>query len=595
MSARQGYDVNEVRWLARGFALLNAVEHGGRAAVGPVMGKLMAERPELRPYAREIARLVAEVVKEVNALSPDEQRRLLEEEYAWLLERRRRRAEEEKRLPPLPAAERGKVVTRFAPNPDFVLHIGNARAAVLSYEYARMYEGRMILRFEDTDPRTKQPMPEAYELIREDLRWLGIRWDEEYVQSLRMEVFYDVARKLIERGGAYVDTEPPEKFREYRDSGNLARYPPRLRSPEENLELWDRMLEGHFGEGEAVLRVKTDPAHPDPSVRDWVACRIIDTSKTPHPIVGDRYIVWPTYNFAAAVDDHLMGVTHILRAREHAQNTVKQQFLYSHLGWRYPVVITFGRLKLEGMIMSKSALRRLAEERGVRLDDPRLATLRALRRRGIDPEAVRRLILDVGVKQTDASISYVNLASVNRSIVDGRARRVMAAIDPVPMLVEGLPWERKEFEVPYHPSVDLGSRRLEVPGPTATLYVSRSDARALRPGDVVRLMEAFNVEVVEVRGDRVVARFHSLSLEEARRRGAPIIQWVPASDAVPVEVHVPEGFELRVDRGLAEPAAAELKVGEVVQLVRYGFARVDAVLRGEDGRVEKLVMVYAHD
>jgi glutamyl-tRNA synthetase len=596
MSERPGFDVNEVKQLARGFALLNAVEHGGRAALGPVMGKIIAERPELKPYARMIARLVAEVVNEVNRLSLDEQRRILEEEYSWLLERlSKRRTAEEKHLPPLPAARQGHVVTRFAPNPDFVLHIGNARAAVLSFEYARLYKGKMILRFEDTDPRTKQPMPEAYELIREDLRWLGVRWDEEYIQSLRMELFYDVARKLIEAGGAYVDTEPPERFREYRDAGKLERYPPRLRSIEDNLELWDKMLEGYFGEGEAVVRVKTDPHHPDPSIRDWVAFRIIDTSKTPHPLVGDRYVVWPTYNFAAAVDDHLMGVTHILRAREHAQNTIKQQFLYSHLGWKYPIVITFGRLKLEGMIMSKSALRRLAEEHGVQLDDPRLATLRALRRRGIDPETIRRVILDVGIKQTDASISYVNLASLNRSIVDPKAKRVMAAIDPIPMIVEGLPWREKSFNIPYHPSAKLGSRVVRVKGPTATLYVSKRDYHLFSPGKVVRLMEAFNVTIVRVDDSKVIAQYHSESLEEARKHSASIVQWVVADEAIPVEVLVPEGLELRVDKGLAESAVSQLQPGDVVQLVRYGFARVDHVVRTEEGSVEKVVLVFAHE
>ncbi len=595
LSGGSAYNVEEVKRLLKGFALLNAVEHSGKAAVGPVMGKLMAERPDLKPYAREIARIAAEVVREVNSLTLNEQKRILEEEYGWLLEKLKREKKVEKKLPPLPNAVEGRVVTRFAPNPDFVLHVGNARAAILSHEYAVMYRGKMILRFEDTDPRTKQPLPEAYELIREDLRWLGIKWDEEYIQSLRMKTYYDIARKLIEVGGAYVDTEPAEKFREYRDKGMLEKYPPRLRSVEENLELWDKMLEGVFGEGEAVLRVKTDPRHPDPSVRDWVAFRIIDTSKTPHPIVGDRYTVWPTYNFAAAVDDHLMGVTHILRAREHAQNTVKQQFLYQHLGWQYPNVITFGRLRLEGMIMSKSALRRLAEESGVSFDDPRLATLQALRRRGIDPETIRKVILDVGVKQTDASISYANLAAINRSIVDPKAKRIMAVVDPIPLTVDDLPWSEKEFEIPYHPNGRLGSRKIKVPGPRATLYVSAADLDILRKHRIIRLMEAFNIEVESVEQHSAKARFHSLSLDEARKHGAPIIHWVVAGSTLNIEVVKPEGLELRVEKGVAEEAAAKLRPGEIVQLVRYGFARVDAVVRDEKGGVEKLVLIYAHD
>ncbi len=589
------FSENEVRELARGYALLNAVEHGGRAAVGPVMGKIMAERPDLRRHARQVAAIVREVVEEVNQLSLEEQRRLLSERYQWLLEKRKKqRAAEEKRLPPLPEAEEGRVVTRFAPNPDFIIHLGNARPAILSYEYKVMYRGRMILRFEDTDPRTKTPLPEAYQLIKEDLRWLGVEWDEEYIQSLRMEVYYDIARKLIEAGGAYVDDRPGEEFRRYR--GRLWEYPPRLRSVEENLELWDRMLQGGFGEGEAVLRVKTDPRHPDPSVRDWVAFRIIDTEKHPHPITGSRYIVWPTYNFAAGVDDHLMGVTHILRAKEHMQNTVKQEFLYRHLGWRYPRVIHFGRLKLEGFIMSKSLLKKLLDEGvGEGLADPRFATIAGLRRRGITAEAIKRIILDVGVKYTDASISYANLAAVNRVIVDPKAKRLMAALEPVELVVEGLPWEGlRSFEIPFHPSGGLGSRVLEVEGPRARLYISGSDVELVERHGFFRLMEAFNVELVEVQQGRVVARFHSFELEEARRRGAPLIQWVPASAAVDLELVEPKGLDLLRRYGFVEAAAERIAVGEIVQLVRIGFARVDAVRKRAEGVEPRVVMIYAH-
>ncbi len=582
----------EVREIAKAYALLNAVRHGGRASVGPVMGKVMAEKPEWRRYAREIVNIVKSVVEEVNRLSLEEQKRLLEERYAWVLEKARKPKESRRELPPLPNGVEGKVVTRFAPNPDFLIHIGNARPAILSYEYARLYKGRFILRFEDTDPRTKTPMIEAYQAIKDDLRWLGIKWDEEYVQSLRMEIYYRVARELIEHGGAYVDDQPVEVFRKYRDENRLEEYPPRRRSVDENLELWDRMLEGYFGEGEAVLRVKTDPRHPDPSVRDWVAFRVIDTSRMPHPLVGDKYIVWPTYNFAAAVDDHLMGVTHILRAKEHMQNTVKQKFLYEHLGWQYPTVIHFGRLKLEGFIMSKSALKKLMEE-GVflGLDDPRFGTIAGLRRRGITPEAIRQVILEVGVKGTDASISYANLAAINRSIIDPRVRRFMVVFDPVEVVVEGVP-RRYTIEIPYHPERrELGSRVFELPAGTLRVLVSRRDIEALKPGEVVRLVEAFNIELVEV-GERVKARFVSESLEDARRRKARIIHWVPLDkDNVSLIVYKPEGLRLHVLQGVGEPWLREARRGEIVQFLREGFYRIDGVSR-EQGEV---IAVFAHD
>lgn len=560
------------------------------------MGKIMAARSDLRPHARSIARIVAEAVKEVNNLTLEEQKQLLEKEYSWVLETRKTREEKEKTLPPLPNAVEGKVVTRFAPNPDFAIHLGNARPAILSHEYKVMYRGKFILRFEDTDPRTKTPLPEAYELIRRDLRWLGVEWDEEYIQSLRMYIYYDVAKRLIEKGCAYIDDRPSHEYREYRNKGMLEKYPPRLRSVEENLELWDKMLEGGFSEGEAVLRVKTDPNHPDPSIRDWVAFRIINTDKYPHPLVGDKYIVWPTYNLAAGVDDHLMGVTHILRAKEHMQNTEKQKYVYKCLDWKYPEVIHFGRLKLEGFIMSKSTLKKLYEAGTASgIDDPRFATIAGLRRRGFTAEAIRKLILEVGVKYTDASISFANLAAINRSIIDPRARRIMAVFDPVPLLVEGIPWSEKSFEIPYHPNGRLGSRAVTVPGPFATIYVSRSDLDVLKRSRIVRLMEAFNVEIISIEADKIKARYHSQGLEEAKKYNAPIIQWVPAENSVSIELLVPEGLDLHHRLGLAEEAAKNLKRDDVIQLVRVGFARIDAIESDEEGNVRRVVAIFSHE
>lgn len=247
---------------------------------------------------------------------------------------------------------------------------------------------KFILRFEDTDPRTKRPLPEAYDAIKEDLRWLGIKWDEEYVQSDRMGgIYYEIAKKILERGGgAYVAAKDsdctPDDWKRSKVTGKPCRN--RDADPSVNLELFDRMLEGgRYKEGEAVMVIKTDLQHPDPSVRDWVAMRIIDTTKYPHPRVGSKYIVWPTYNFSVSIDDHLMGITHILRAQEHSVNTTKQSFVYTHMGWGgQPEAIHFGRLKIVGMTLSKTKLKAL----GIKWDDIRLPTLAGLRNRGIQPE-----------------------------------------------------------------------------------------------------------------------------------------------------------------------------------------------------------------
>jgi glutamyl-tRNA synthetase len=330
------------------------------------------------------------------------------------------------------------------------------------------------------------------------------------------------------------------------------------------------MLGGHYGEGEAVLVVKTDLGHPDPSVRDWVAMRIIDTGRNPHPRVGSRYTVWPTYNFSVSIDDHLMGITHILRAQEHSVNTLKQSFIYHHMGWVQPEAIHFGRLRIVGMVLSKSRLRSL----GIRWDDPRLPTLAGLRSRGIQPEAIWEIMLQVGIKPSDATITMENLFAENRKIIEPRANRYMAAMDPVKLIIDGVGGSLTA-RLPMHPSYPERGYRVIRMDPVENrigVYVSMSDAEKMKPGSVVRLMELVNIEVMDKAGDTVRAQVHSTDLDSAKRLNAPIIQWAPPN-AVPITVARPVGMRMTVDHGLAEPYIEQVGIGEVVQLMRYGFVK----------------------
>jgi len=579
------------------YALKNAVEHGGKAILGPVMSMLLGRHPELKPRAKDLVNIVREVIVEVNKLTKDEQARLVKERFPEVLEGRRAGEERKGRLPPLPNAEKySEVRTRFAPNPDFLIHLGNARPAILSYMYARMYKGKMILRFEDTDPKTKPPMPEAYRLIKEDLKWLGIEWDYECIQSMRLEIYYEVARELIKRDGAYVDLCSRELFQTYKMK--RAPCPHRAQSVEENLELFDKMLEGTFNEGEVVLRVKTDLSHPDPSVRDWVAFRIIDTDKYPHPIVGSKYNVWPTYNFAAAVDDHLLGVTHILRGKEHAVNTVKQKYLYKHMGWQYPEVINLGRLKLEGLILSKSKIKELMSKSPSKFsgpDDIRFGTITSLRNRGITAEAIREVIMEVGVKPTDATISWDNIAATNRKVIDGITKRMMFVTNPVMLIIRDYSSEAS-ITLPFHPeNTSLGTRSIElkVENKQLRVFISRPDGEELRKKGMTRLMGLCNIRYISDEGNSIVSEYISASLEEARRLGLPIIQWVPAWDYAVVDVVKPVGLKLQLISGLSEPALAEVSGGERLQFVRFGFIKIEKVrkVRNTKARVKA---VYIH-
>ena len=569
-----GYSFEEIERIAWAYALKNAIEHNGKAQVKSVISKLIAENKRLRSHIREIMPLVRRVVDQVNSLDLAEQERMFQS-YSDLVKTRERKRKEE--LPPLPGAEPGKVKTRFAPNPDFVIHLGNARPAILSFEYARLYKGRFILRFEDTDPRTKSPLEDVYSLIKEDLAWLGIRWDEEYIQSSRIPLYYDIARELIRKGGGYIDTCPRDVSRELLIHGKACHT--RDNPVEWHLEHFEKMINGEYGEGEAVLRVKTDLEHPDLSVRDWVAMRVIDTRKYPHPLVGSRYFVWPTYNFAVSVDDHLMGVTHILRGKEHQQNSVKQMYLFKHMGWKYPVAIHFGRLHLEDFIMSKSLIRKLIAENPDKFwgyDDPRFGTIRGLRRRGILPEAIRRLILEVGIKGTDSRVSFTNLAAINRKLLDEKAHRIMFVNQPVKMVVKG--FDVLRAKIPVHPS--LKDYREYVVREGSRLWINEDD---LHSGEV-RLMGLGNFKI-----EGVELWYTGNDITYAKTKKLPIIQWVPVDESVPVRVYKPVGLEFEVDEGVAEPGLRNYGVDDRLQFIRYGFIRIDSI--GE----QRVDVVFSHE
>ncbi|WP_456450968.1 glutamate--tRNA ligase [Palaeococcus sp. (in: euryarchaeotes)] len=563
------------------YALINALQHGGKANSKAVIGKILGEIPELRPKAREIIPIVKQVVEKVNGMNIEEQEKRLREIYPEFFEEKKEKKEEKKVLPPLPKAEKGKVVTRFAPNPDGVFHLGNARAAILSYEYARMYDGKFILRFDDTDPKVKRPEPIFYEWILEDLKWLGMEPDEIHYASDRLELYYEYAERLLRMGKAYVCTCEPSHYKKLRDEGKPC--PHRELPPEIQLEEWRKMLDGEYKEGEAVVRIKTDLKHPNPAVRDWPALRIIDEPN--HPRTGNKYRVWPLYNFASAVDDHELGVTHIFRGQEHAENETRQRYMYDYLGWGYPQAVHHGRLSIEGVVLSKSKTRKGIEEgRYLGWDDPRLGTIRALKRRGIKPEAIREVIIEVGLKRSDTTISWDNLAAINRKLIEPIANRYFFVADPIPMHIEGF---EEEFtaEVPLHPDhPERGVRKLKFT-PGKPIYVSKDDLELLKKSEYIRLKDLFNVRLLEVSERGVVAEFDSLEYEKAREHRWRMIHWVP--EGKPCEVLIPEGDELIVKRGLLEMDAT-LNVDDVVQFERFGFVRVDAV---EEGKIRA---VFAH-
>ncbi|MDD1677855.1 MAG: glutamate--tRNA ligase [Methanomicrobiales archaeon] len=536
-----------------GYALQNAVKYGDLPNRGTVIAKFLGVHPDLRPQAREIAALVGPILYEVAALSPEARKALLEKRYPVLSAELHAVKEHTRKLPALPGAEHG-VVMRFAPNPSGPLHIGHARASVLNDAYVRRYSGKYILRIEDTDP--KRVDPEAYRTVQEDIAWLGLRIDETVYQSDRLEIYYRLGEDLIRMGGAYVCTCEAERFRTLKLAKKAC--PCRELSVEENLTRWQSMLEGGYTEGEVSIRVKTDLEAPDPAIRDFPAFRIV--TSPPHPRV--EATVFPLMNFSVAVDDHLLGVTHVIRGKDHIANTERQRYIFEYFGWIPPVYRHYGRMSIEHVVLSTSQMRAgIREGRYAGWDDIRLGTLRAIARRGIEPEAVYKAMLDIGIGETDISFSWENLYARNREIVDRKASRYFFVPDPVRLEVEGaVPRVSHPLLQPSDPT--RGTRILHFQ--RAVLL----PAAELATTEIIRLKDLFNISV----SSKGQALYTGDSLAEARERKAPIIQWLPEEEHLPCTLHTPEG-DLK---GVCEPRIAT-EVGNVVQFERIGFARIDRV------------------
>jgi glutamyl-tRNA synthetase len=549
--------------VVRKHAIQNRLQYG-KADERAVLGKVLSEVLDAKEDIKGLMRVIKSIVYEINNLDG----KVLEK-----YELSRERAEKTIGLK-LPGNPRG-VIMRFAPNPNGPATLGSARGIVVNSELAGKYDGKFILRFDDTDPKNKKPLLKAYEWYLQDCEWLGAKPDEVYYASDRISLYYEYAERLISLGKAYVCFCSQEGFKKLRD-GKME-CPHRGQSSEENQGLWERMLSGRYEDGECVLRIKTDIKHKDPALRDWVAFRIVREN---HPRVGKKFIVWPMLDFESAIEDHLLEVTHIIRGKDLIDSEHRQRFIYNYLGWEYPATMHWGRISVaEFGRFSTSKLRELIENgEYAGWDDPRLPTLLALRRRGISPEAVIKLMVGLGINETDVSISMENIFSENRKIMDPRANRYFFVEEPVELLVGNAP--EKTVGIPLHPSFpERGQREFELNAGCSgdlRLFISARDNEELRPGQEIRLMNLFNVEVSSVGKELKAIYLDKKNLDVYK------IHWL--HDHLNAEVIMPD----RTAKGFCETSCRDLDVGEVIQFERFGFVRLD---RMED---EGLSFYFGH-
>lgn len=543
----------ELEEIARKYALKNAVDHGGECNPGAVIGKIFAE--EEFENKGEVTQAAQKVCQEVNELSAEEQEEELE---AYEFEEKEK--EEHDPIPDLDVDEDEEVVVRFAPNPNGPPHIGHARGMTINGELRDKYDGKLILRYDDTDPVTKRPLADAYEMYEEDYTWLGYNPDEIRYSSKNFDTYIEYAEKLIEMGKAYVCKCSQEQGHEYREKGEAC--PHRDQSAEENMDLWKQMRNGDLDEGEATLKIKTDMQHKNPAIRDFVAFRIIDDAD--HPITGDKYRVWPLLDFQGAIEDHVMGTTHIVRGKELRASTKRQKYIYDYLGWEYPDIRYWGNVKISGFEapVSTSTLTEMMENGELDgWDDPRAPTIRALRKRGFQPEALQNFYIEMGVSEKDIEASTETLESHNRKIVDKEAERRFFVKNPIELEVSGVP-EDVTPHMARHPDHDWGTRSFELDREDGkvTVMVEEDD---LEDG-FLRLKGLCNIEI---EGEK--AEFREGDHTKALEKDADIVHWAP-SHAKEARVFMPDGHEVE---GLIEPSSFEND--EVYQFERFGFVRCE--------------------
>lgn len=557
----------EVAALLRKYALQNALEYDGQGQVGSVMGRVMGENADLRSRAKELTGFIAAQVKVANDLAAekglDHIRELLASESPDALEKKVK--ERREGLPPLPNAEDGKVVLRFAPNPNGPLSLGHARGVVINTELANMHDGQVILRFDDTDAVVKRPDPEAYAMIEDDFTWLAGREPDRIIRaSERMDLYLEYAGKTLSESYAYVCECSAEAFKEFRTTKTAC--PCRDRTAEDNLNLWQQMNDGTILPGGAVVRIRTDMALKNPALRDWPALRI---QHADHPMVGERYKVWPLLDFQSAIEDHLQGVTHIVRGKDLMDSTRKQTLLYEKFGWTYPETLYWGRVKVHefGGFSTSQMKSDIAESTYSGWDDPRLPTLRAMRRRGYDAGAMRKFWVDLGLNQKDISVPLSTLNSLNAKAVDADAPRLSFVRKPQTIVLDLSNVELDCVLLPIHPEhPDKGTRQWPLSMDSITVNIPSEDFTTDGP---IRLKDFADIQIhhdTDSRGEVI---------RTERVGNTPIIHWLPENMAMPATLMLEEEGELVIASGLLENNS--YPEGTVVQLERMGFAILEGL------------------
>jgi len=528
------------------YALKNAIEFG-KADAGRILPKLFLhglDKKDIKLIMPEIVKIVGEVNK-----SKDKEKEF-EKYKKYVMEKEE---EKEKDLPELPNALDGKVVTRMPPEPSKYAHIGHAITFLINYIYAKKYNGKCLLRFEDANP--SKVNQEFVDSMLDDIEnYLGIKPDGIRYVSDDMPKLYECVEKIIKNEKAYVCFCDRDKMQDYRHKGKECEC--RGKSAKENLNQWKEFLKGKYKEGKAVLRIKGDMKSDNHVLRDSVIFRKIDAE---HYRQGKKYSVWPTYEFYSPIEEDLMNITHVLRSNEFEERIPLQELIKSFLNLKKQTIVQYGRVNVIDSTTKGREVRELVES-GEYLgwDDPRLVTLKALKRRGIVKEAFYELVKHLGLVKHPVNLDFDMIAAINRKIIDEKAGRYSFVENPVKLDISGKP-KIDEIKIPVHPDRPEEKRKIEI---GKDIFISSGDMKEFK-GEEIRLLHLYNIKL----GNK--SKFTSSENKNIQK-----INWV--SEYVNVKILMPNALW---KEGFADKGIEELSEGDIIQFERFGFARLDKIVK----------------
>jgi len=539
-------------------ALQNAVKYNGKASIGAVIGKVLQEKPELKSKIGEISKQINVIVNGINKLTVKEQEEKLKSMAPELLEKKH---EEKKELLPELSNVKGKPVLRLAPYPSGPLHIGNAYPYIVNDYYAKRYKGNLLLVIDDTiGSKEKDISKDAYKLIPEGLKWLGIKFSKIYYKSDRLSIYYKYAEELIKKDKAYVCFCSQEELRENRLKSLECSH--RNVSAKENLASWKKMFK--MKEGQAVLRIKTDMQHNNPAFRDRVIFRISERS---HPRTKKKYKIWPLLDFSWAIDDYLFKITHIIRGKDLMMESEMERYIWDIFNWKHAEIIHTGFLSVENVKISKSkAKQEVASGKYFGWDDPRTWSLQSLKRRGIRPEAIRNFCLNFGLTNKEVTVPIDVLYTENRKLIEEESNRYFILFNAKKIKIKDA--KKLKAKLPLHPDYPKkGFRLLET---SDEFYIQDE----LEKSKIYRFMHLFNFK-----DNKFLSEGYDTHLNSKQ------IHWLPAKGNLNVEVLMPDG---KILKGIGEKTLMKVKVGNMIQAERFAYLRLDKKSKN------KLVFWYCH-